>query len=576
MLLPDNIEEFKSHGEYLLYFKFKKDNKVNDCYVLHSVFTNHHLNNVSGELDYLILAPGLGIFAIEVKHGGVRREDGTWIFENRHGDISRDNKGPFSQVNDTMHSIRNYIIDQVSHDESKRERLRKILFGNGVAFTSMLNQNIDFGPEAYPWQILTKEGLSLPISKYLETLSSGWHNKYKNKYWYDINESRPTKSDCELLLKIIRGDFESNYSEINKISDNEKLIEEFTKEQFQILDFVDFNDRCLIQGQAGTGKTVLALELVRRRLKKGDKVGFFCFNKQLGEKLSKSIEDNFNQGNHDYFVGTLHSYMLRNTDLSVPADNHSDFYSETLPLQFLIQNETLSDTSKFDLLVIDEAQDLLSNTYLEIFDFILENGLKDGEWVIFGDFTNQALYVNDPFDALEALSQKTFYTKLPPLKVNCRNTKKIAKQNTLLTGIEQPEFLNKSLPGESIEIKFPAANNQKEVIKDILETITSKGIPLSKVTLLSPKTIGNTFLSKVEFINDKRKEGLNISTIQSYKGLENTIIILYGFSELSSERSRKLLYVGISRATQKLYLVLDKSLEKKYQKIVGSNLSKLE
>ncbi|HHV00457.1 MAG TPA: hypothetical protein GXX76_11475 [Bacteroidales bacterium] len=37
-----------------------------------------------GEIDFLVLAPKLGVFALEVKGGRVRREDGVWYFTNRY------------------------------------------------------------------------------------------------------------------------------------------------------------------------------------------------------------------------------------------------------------------------------------------------------------------------------------------------------------------------------------------------------------------------------------------------------------------------------------------------------------
>src|SRR5688572_4581668 len=136
MLIPDEIEHFNSKGEHLLYLKFKNEASSKNYYVLHSLFTNFHLKAPSGELDFLVLVPGHGFFAIEVKHGKVRREHGTWFFENRLGGINKKSKGPFSQVNDTMYSIRKYLLDKLEKRNLK-ERFSKILFGSGVAFTSM-------------------------------------------------------------------------------------------------------------------------------------------------------------------------------------------------------------------------------------------------------------------------------------------------------------------------------------------------------------------------------------------------------------------------------------------------------
>ena len=57
MLIPDKISDFNSMGERVLYLKFKNDRSVINMYVLHCVFTGHHIKNISGELDILVIAP---------------------------------------------------------------------------------------------------------------------------------------------------------------------------------------------------------------------------------------------------------------------------------------------------------------------------------------------------------------------------------------------------------------------------------------------------------------------------------------------------------------------------------------
>ncbi len=574
MLIPENIQEFDSRGERFLYHRFRNDTNTRDYFVLHSVFTNHHLTNVSGELDFLVLAPGLGFFAIEVKHGKVERKDGTWVFTNSKGKSTRKTKGPFRQVEDTKHSIRNYILESVTGDQKLYNKLSKVLFTTGVAFTSMTNDNLNIGPESFPWQVFTEEDFRLPISKYIKRLSEGWHSEYCKHPWYDVNSSRPTLDDCEEVLKILRGDFKIDYTELNRISDNQKLIKEFTQEQFKVLDFTEFNDRCLIEGQAGTGKTVIALELARRKLQKGKRVGFFCFNQKLGKKLNTSLNNIF-KNSTGLYAGTLHRYLSKNVSTESTLDHDHEFYSEYLPLEFLIQNEELSDDQKFDVLIIDEAQDLLTENYLEVFDWILKGGIKNGQWAIFGDFTNQAIYINDPEEAKKLLSQRAFFVKVPPLKLNCRNTKKIANQNTLVTGIEKAEFTGFTLPGISIDVQFPSNNKQKKLLENKVYDLINNGIDSDMITLLSPKRFGNTFLADSEFILEQKKKGLQVSTIHSYKGLENVVIILYDFPEINSEESRRLLYVGISRATQQLNIILNQDLEQYYQKLISINLPKL-
>jgi len=575
MLIPENINEFDSNGERFLYHRFKNDTATRDYLILHSVFTNHHLTNVSGELDFLVLAPGLGFFAIEVKHGKVERRDGTWIFTNRNGQTTQKPKGPFRQVEDTKHSIKNYILESVSRNQYLSNKLSKILFATGVAFTSTKDANLNVGPEGFPWQIFTEEDFRLPISKYIQRLSEGWHREYNKQIWYDPDNSRPTVKDCEEVVKIIRGDFKIDYTELNRITDNQKQIEEFTQEQFKILDFTDFNDRCLIEGQAGTGKTVIALELARRRINKGKKIGLFCYNQMLGDKLNTSLNNVLNDSNESY-IGTLHKYLINHVSIECEHDFNNDFYNEKLPLEYLIQNEGLTEEQKFDEIIIDEAQDLITENYLEIFDCILKGGLMNDKWTIFGDFTNQAIYINDPVKAKSLLSERSFFSSIPPLKLNCRNTKKISYQNTLITGVALPEFSSSTLPGNSIDVQFPILNKQKELIENRIRKLINNGIKPEMITLLSPKKFDNTYLADSDLIAELVKSGLKISTIHSFKGLESSIIILYDFQEISSERALHLLYVGISRATQELFIVLNKDLEKTYQNHITTNISKIK
>lgn len=575
MLIPDNITEFESDGERILYRKFKLDGSTNSMYVLHSVFTNHHVKNTSGELDFLVLAPNEGFFTIEVKHGGVSRKNGQWCYTNRYGRTNCKKTGPFEQQSKTMNSIRKYVLKKIKHKKEMHSRFKNILWGSGVAFTSM-KEHIDFGPEGHSWQVLTRHGLALPIGSYISTLSHGAHREHSTKFWYDINKARPTKKDCENLLQLLRGDFEINYSEINRMTDNESRIEDYTKEQFSLLDFVNFNPRCLITGGAGTGKTLMALELVKRKASENLKVGLFCYNKRLGEKLLKTTNNMTTNKDSISYCGTLHKFMLNQTKSNQGNGirDQEKYFSEILPMDFLIECDNLEEDEKLDFLILDEAQDLIMPNYLEVFDSILKGGIKNGKWIMFGDFSNQAIYATDSSKALELLNSYTSFTRFPPLKINCRNTINIASQNTLLTGVDLPQFTSRNQKGNIVSCRYLSKDKQLKEIEQIIFEIKRRKIPLNKVTLLSPKTIDNSIIGDYKPVKSHFRDGLHHSTIHGFKGLENSIIILYDFDEISSVDAQRLLYVGISRATQELYIVLEKKLEISVAKLIEKNYQK--
>lgn len=578
MLIPDNITQFDSKGEKIIYLRFKNDIGAQKFYVLHSLFTNYHLKNYSGELDFIVLAPGLGVFALEVKHGRVRREAGIWYFEDGFGNVNKSYKGPFRQVSDTMHSVRKYILDRARTYSTESKRFEKILFGNGVIFTGM-EEFADYGTEAHPWQILSRSTLNLPISYYIESLAYGWHDLSSGKIWYDPNLARPTESDCLKIIEILRGDIGISYSEINRIIDNEYLIDSYTKEQFYLLDFVRYNDRCLIEGQAGTGKTLMALELTRRNSEEAINTALFCYNKELGKKLSKDMEVLLKGSSKFHVAGSLHSFLLNRTGLDVPSEKeqHKSFFEETLPLTFLMNNESMPEDVKFDFLILDEAQDLISPYYMEVFDTLLKGGMKSGRWVLFGDFSRQSLYLKKPDDYIRDLGQITGFVRFPPLTINCRNTMKIAQFNTLITGCDQPKFRLSDRAEDKIVTEFRVKSDLNQCIENIVKDIVTNNIPLKKLTILAPCSLQNTRLLESVYLTDLFESGqLAFSTIQAFKGLENSLIIITGFEKLDTEDHQKLLYVGISRARIKLYLVLNDKLRTEYDKLISQNAAKIQ
>ena len=575
MLIPDNMkrEDFESDGELRLYRKFKYEKEVESAFVLHSLFTNFHFKNPSGELDFLVLVPGYGFFAIEVKHGHVKREQGMWVYTNRKGEKTKKPKSPFAQVSDSYHSVRNFLLGKVKKSNpGLYNRLSKIIWSTGVAFTSM-EEFVDFEPEGESWQVLSRSGLNMPVINYLYALSKGEHHRSRYKGWYDPDTSRPTKKDCEDVIKVLRGDFDISYNALNDILDTNQSIDEFTEEQFSVLDFARFNPKSLIQGGAGTGKTLLALEMLREKVQEEKSVALFCFNTQLGEKLhdtSLRIKDDELRS----FCGTFHSYLIKKTGLVAPEEKElkNKFFKEDLPLQFLIEFEEINEEEKFDYLILDEAQDLITLNYLEVFNLILKGGLSRGNWVMFGDFSDQSIYENDPVKSLEILRDYSEFSYFPPLKVNCRNLPKVSELNSQFTGVTYSRNYFSDNQG-FCKVYYPVKNKRMDNLIEILDGLKQEGIAFEEITLLSPKSKENSIVNNNEKIEHYISQGIEFSTIQSFKGLENSIIILYDFDEIDSEQSRRLLYVGISRAKQRVYLILDKSLTESAQKIIMSNLN---
>ncbi|MCB0553449.1 MAG: NERD domain-containing protein [Phaeodactylibacter sp.] len=575
-MVPGTIPSDASAGEKMVFSMLKNDPGCQNFTVLHSLFIARHLKALSGEIDFLVLAPDKGVFVLEVKHGRVSRKEGVWEFTNRFGTTTTSHRGPFRQVHDAMHSLRKILIEQSFGNAALNRTIENVLFGYGVMFTG-LDQFYDYGTEAEPWMIYTRQGLGVAVSEYIEALSRGFHEKMSKKPWYDVNQAKPSKEDCENILALIRGDFSYQYTPVNKLFDLENAIETYTREQFHIIDITDYNERCLISGQAGTGKTLIATELFRRAAERGERVGFFCFNKLLGQKIesdAKKVAAGISASS--WSAGNLHKYMAGVTGNTIPEEADNRFFQETLPWEFIFGFEE-KQSEKFDLLVIDEAQDLITENYLEVFDIILKNGIAGGRWVFFGDFSNQAIYLNDPEQAIRLLSSRANFTRLPPLTINCRNTRTIAREISALTGIDLPGFPDLAPQGDSVDSFFPgSASLMAKKAEEIVLELDAGGIPHDRLVILSPRRLENSCVIHSPVLSGLIRAGkVRFQTIQAFKGLEASYVILTDLNELDTRQAERLLYTGLSRAKIKLYLVLPRSLSAAREALYMKNLKKI-
>ena len=89
IMIPSVISpEVKSSAERKIFEWFQNAPGTDKWIVLHSLGITTHNKVIYGETDFLVLAPQLGIFALEVKGGRVKRENGIWYFTNRYGSES--------------------------------------------------------------------------------------------------------------------------------------------------------------------------------------------------------------------------------------------------------------------------------------------------------------------------------------------------------------------------------------------------------------------------------------------------------------------------------------------------------
>jgi hypothetical protein len=566
-ILPPNISrDCKSNGEKMIFEMLKKDSFTDDWIILHSLNLSQHTTRLYGEIDFLLLIPNAGIFVMEVKGGDVRCNNGVWEFIDRYGSINR-NKSPFNQARDAMYSLQT----EIKKEFGTKHRFTKILFGFFVAFPQVIfdKQSVEY----QQWQIFDKCNYNSNHESFFNNLILQFTEKYKMQPWFSETESLPSKKDLEELCYFFRGDFERVRTAKERLNEFDIQISTYTKEQFRILDSIQLNERSVIQGSAGTGKTMIAIESAIRSANEGQRVFLTCYNRIIGEWMQKQLE-----GWRDKItVSNLHSYLFelsKGFDYDENMSHNQDFYSKYLPT-LLKEYFKLGISEKFDKLIIDEGPDLIREEYLGLFDSMLNGGMANGNWEIYGDFERQAIYSQlskkQMFELLKTAGQYSNFL----LTINCRNTKEIGEETSLISGFEKPPFLLEHLEGIPVAYHFYKDQiHQRQILKEQLVKLSSSGLPFNELIILSTKKFENSCLKTFTDysireiktfgeVSDAQKY-FGFTTVQSFKGMESNYVLITDIEDISSELAKSLMYIGMSRARYGLILLLSESIRNKY------------
>ena len=543
-----------SDGERRIFDLLRGDPITNTWVVLHSQDIARHVKQVVGEADFLVLIPAKGVLCLEVKgHKRVRRQGGAWLL----GNDGPDYRGPFKQALEATNSI------------LKRVRLRspdfsKTPFVWAAVFPFVTAVERFESDEWQPWQLVTAEDLkAASIGKVLDGVIDAERNRLcevKTARWFRPEVNALTFAERDALAYLLRPDFELCETPRSAAERRADELHHYTEEQFGALDAMVVNEHVIFEGPAGTGKTVLALEAARREAINGKRVLLLCFNQLLAEWLreeSKSF-------GVPITVRTLHSLLREIAGIDVESRDSTEFWEHEMPTRAL---EVLLDSGtewEFDVVIIDEAQDVLRKCYFDVLDCLVRNGWREGRWRLFGDFALQAIY-DSPEWGLSELESRAPATTRYSLRVNCRNTPRIVEFVNLLAQ-PIPGYSRVLRPNTGIDprIRYYSNNRQTRVLEEVLNELLEEGYTAGEIVVLSAKVescaqqaVGTTQSTLLEPITYLRSAGkIGYGTIHAFKGLDRPAVVLTDVEDIVSERARRLFYTAISRATERLVILV--------------------
>lgn len=567
-MIPAEPKEFDERSHEGIVFESLK-RLPDSYYVFHSVETvaiTDDNSMVTKEADFLVVNKQLGILTIEVKAGdGIFFKDGQWHYTSgklmTHG-------GPYKQARVASSTLRRFVKEHENPDIANMAK--HIKFVSAVWFPDMSQGKINripFGSDASKQITMSFDDLANPKSAIERILAI--EIPVGNKFI----ENRMTDHDLDLFINHV---ICPKFHLVKMPSVEHELVEMrfnmLLKEQYRILDFLDEQPTAVINGAAGTGKTMVAVEKARRHSVQNERVLFLCFNRMLRDYLNRQYKNGALRKDFENVDFLTISALAR--QITGDMENFegleqwlSDCYdkSKTFPYRHVIVDEG----QDFGLLGADAAKNSGASYGCQIVDSLemvaLGNGgsfylFYDRNQIVQGASTSAQL----PDCILNSECKLTLHK-------NCRNTFEIATTSIKVLPKSKRKVNTEQGPKSGIKPHMYAVPDRTRQVEYINKAIDQLKATCDSIVLLSVKnTLNNSVLSartERENFGDYsrhytyRGKKYLFSNCSKFKGLEADAIILIDVDSSTFDSGAMYFYVGASRARQNLEIIATASEE---------------
>jgi hypothetical protein len=471
------------------------------------------------EIDIVLVSPTHGAVVVEVKGGVITLEGGRWLQNGRALATS-----PTEQVTAAKHHL-------VRRMKAIGLDLGGLFLRHVVALPDVGSVPREgLGPDAPAEIIFAKDSLDEPAYA-LRSIH---------------REHGPVSAErLERFVRALRPDLHLDGDGGRVMTRTVHRIDATTRTHLAAIRSLDANQKVLVTGGAGTGKTWLVIDWARRAVGRGERTLVVCFNKPIAEYLQRKLAET------SAMVGTYHdivSRLLEPFGFVIPRDPPPQYW-EHEPTAVLTEHLDRVGTP-FDTIIVDEGQDLRPHWWTSLMALMDPRGTQR---LLMTADPAQAIYVR-PFQPPQG-------AMVFELHHNLRSSASVAEVVSYLGGPPPlPDAAGR------VPVRHLTAGGSKERrkrVRDLIgELTTQHGVPRSQILVLTLRTWLRDELLEAAAERpdelplarweDRSEDTVLCETVHRTKGLERVAVILVGGND---DADPQLVYIGASRAIWSLTLI---------------------
>jgi hypothetical protein len=503
-------------------------------------FADSPAGRAQGEADVVICHPKKGVLVLEVKTGGIEidaAQDAVW---------SIDRKGARHRIDDPLKQAQasaRHILDLGKRDAtlSPSNKGLPVPVG-GAAVLPHVRWKKEL-PLRWPEDLVLDAGDLTELRTAVDRAFTYWATRFPPRgvldtaQWRRLNQVLSPRTARAMTLKAT-------------LEAEEKELVELTNQQIRALEMLRLFPRLKVRGCAGSGKSLLAAAEARRLASEGTETLLLVFNRRLAAALSQTLG-----ANSHLTVCTFHQLcrdICAAAGVTPPAPpeggNDATYWREVLPA--LAFEHLGRFAQRFGAVLVDEGQDFYPDWWALI-ELLLS---PQGRLVVLYD-PNQDIFHTGGAIPIDG----------PPaeLTVNCRSTAAINRAACAVGDLAFPSASGpvEGEPPELVEYARPE-DLERLVGKRLKRLLHDEHLASRDVVIVSPRRRAHSALGTNARIGDytlveetpSSQHEVLYATLQSFKGLEASVVLLVDLDLDHATCAPRNLYVAFSRAKHRLVL----------------------